>query len=345
MITVTINADEGAVALREAWPGAEIKELQPLLGGQWATMARIRVAGAPVGVPEDLVLRVVPDAAMGAKELAVQAAAHDAGIRTPKVHLTGDEGGPLGGAWAVMDLAPGSPMLAGLDGLAAIRRLPALLRGLPGQLADTMTSIHRVDPGPVAERVRAMAPMAPLSVEALWTHLHDAAVDDPSVRTALERLRDTQPSQRRTVLCHGDLHPLNLLSDAAGEVTVLDWTAAVIAPPEYDVAFTSLLVGNPPLEAPAPMRPVIKRAAGLLARRFLSRYRRANGDAALPDLDWYAALHGTRVLVDLSMWRRADDIRAATHPWRLVAPGAARAVRRVTGIDVASAGAATGEPE
>jgi aminoglycoside phosphotransferase (APT) family kinase protein len=306
-------------------------------------MARLRVTGVPDGVPEDLVLRVVPDPAMGAKELAVQAAAHDAGIHTPQVHLTGDSGGPLGGAWAVMDLAPGSPMLAGLDGLAAIRRLPALLRHLPGQLAETMTAIHRVDPGPVARRVRFAAATAALGVEELWAHLHDAAIDVPRVRAALERLHDNKPLERETVLCHGDLHPLNLLSDAKGDVTVLDWTAAAIAPPEYDVAFTWLLIGNPPLEAPGPIRPVINSAAGLLARRFLQRYRRANGNAALTDLPWYAALHGTRVLVDLAMWRGTNDTRAVTHPWRLVAPGAARAVRRVTGIDVEWSGAAAVE--
>jgi aminoglycoside phosphotransferase (APT) family kinase protein len=271
---------------------------------------------------------------MGAKELAVQGAAADAGIRTPRVHLTGDAGGPFGGAWAVMDFAPGQPLLAGLDGAAAIRQLPALLRRLPSQLADTMTVIHRIDAAPLVQRVRAVAPSAALTLDELWGHLHAAAEDMPPLRAALERLRATQPSQDGAVLCHGDLHPFNLLVEPDGSITVLDWTAAAIAPPAYDVANTWLLLRHPPLEAPASLRPAISAGAAVLARRFVRQYRRTN-PGALDQLDWYVGLHASRVLLDWTIWHRAGDRRAATHPWRLVAPGAARAVRRVAGIDVA----------
>jgi aminoglycoside phosphotransferase (APT) family kinase protein len=137
-------------------------------------------------------------------------------------------------------------------------------------------------------------------------------------------------------VCHGDLHPFNLLADPDGTITVLDWTAAAIAPPAFDVALTWLLLRHPPLDAPRALRPVIGAGAAILARRFLHAYRDANPDADLAPLDWYAALHSTRVLIDLSMWQRDSDLRAAAHPWRLVAPGAAPAVRRATGIEVAT---------
>ncbi|MFI5691364.1 phosphotransferase family protein [Kribbella sp. NPDC051586] len=48
------------------------------------------------------------------------------------------------------------------------------------------------------------------------------------VRTRLEPVRD--------VVCHTDMHGLNLLLDDAGEVAaILDWENAVIGPREYDV--------------------------------------------------------------------------------------------------------------
>ena len=324
-----------SATLRGRWSTVDVKDVRPLLGGQWATMAHVRIAGGPEDVPEDVVIRVVPDAVMGAKELAVQAAAADAGIQTPRVHLTGDAGGPPGGAWAVMDFAQGRQLLGGLEGVDAIRQLPALLRLLPRQLADTMAAIHRIDPAPVIARVHAAAPGVALTVEDVWRHLHAATRDLPQLRVALERLHGTMPPQADAVLCHGDLHPFNLLVDADDTITVLDWTAAAVAPPAFDVALTWLLLRQPPLEAPSALRPVIGAGAAVLARRFLRAYRNANPAANLADVDWYTALHSARVLIDLSMWRLAADSRASTHPWRLVAPGAARALRRITGITVA----------
>ena len=333
---MTITEETVAAALGGAWSTIEVKDVRPLLGGQWATMAHVRIAGGPDSTVDDVVVRVVPDALMGAKELAVQAAAADAGVRTPRVHLTGDAGGPLGGAWAVMDFAAGRQLLAGLDGAAAIRRLPTLLRELPRQLADTMAAIHRIDPEPVAARVRAAAPGAAVTVEEIWGHLHAATDDLPQLRAALEGLHATMPAQIAAVVCHGDLHPFNLLVDDNGRITVLDWTAAAVAPPAFDAALTWLLLRNPPLEAPRALQPIIRAGAAVLARGFLRAYRGANPDADLVGLDWYAALHSTRVLIDLSIWRQGNDPRATTHPWRLVAPGAARTVRRATGVVVTS---------
>ena len=318
--------------LRTAWPAVEVKDIRPLTGGQWATMAHLRLAGQPGGVPDEVVLRVAPDADMGAKELAVQAAASDAGVVTPRVHLSGEAGGPLGGTWSVMDLAAGKTLIADLDGAAALLRLPSLLRHLPQQLADTMATIHRIDPRPVTDRVRVVAPTVALTVEDLSTHLQlrADALDDEALTGPLERLHDTQPPQRGVVLCHGDLHPLNLLVDA-DTVTVLDWTAAVLAPPAYDVAFTRLLLRHPPLAAPAALRPAIGAGAAVLAQRFERSYRRAAPTADLGDIDWYAGLHAARILTDLAGWQRDGDPRAEHHPWRLVAAGAARALERAGG--------------
>ena len=86
------------------------------------------------------------------------------------------------------------------------------------------------------------------------------------------------PSVSTTVICHGDLHPFNLLVDDNGDVTVVDWTAAIRAEPAYDVAFTAMLLANPPLDAPVPSSPLrpLGRAAGERWRGDSGAYVRAS---------------------------------------------------------------------
>ena len=139
------------------------------------------------------------------------------------------------------------------------------------------------------------------------------------------------PTQGDDVVCHGDLHPFNLLLDG-DRISVLDWTAALVAPPAYDVALTRLLLRYPPLAAPPALRPLIGAGARALARRFVRRYHHANPSADLTDLDWYTGLHATRVLIDLATWQRTGDARATDHPWTLIAPGAVTELTRITGI-------------
>jgi aminoglycoside phosphotransferase (APT) family kinase protein len=331
---VTISSEQILETLRGAWPAVDLAaEPRPLTGGYWAAIFHLRLTGTPDDVPDDVVLRVVPHPEMGAKEATVQAALAEAGAPTPTVHLTGPAGGPLGDAWAVMDLAPGEPLLAGLDGAAALRKLPRLLTRLPEQLAHTMASVHQIDPGPLVARVRAAAPAVALSLDELWPHLRAGAelTGRNDLIDALDTLADHPPPPGKTVLCHGDLHPFNLLRDGE-RITVLDWTGALVAPPAFDVALTRLLLRYPPLAAPPALRPIIGAGAAVLARRFVRRYRRANPTADLTNLDWYTALHATRVLLDLATWQNNDDPRISDHPWNLIAPGAATELTRTLGI-------------
>jgi aminoglycoside phosphotransferase (APT) family kinase protein len=332
---VTIDGQAVERALQVSWPAARLIEPPtPITGGEWATMYRLAVAGVPDGVPSDLVLRIVPHEEMGAKELAVQRAAAALGVRTPPVRLRGPAG-VLGGAWGLMDFVPGSPLLAGLDGAAAVRGLPRIARHLPVQLAETMAEVHRLDPDPVVTAVRRAAPSVALTVDEVWPHLRLAAdgLGDVQLASALDALWTTRPAPTPEVVCHGDLHPFNLLVEG-DQITVLDWTAALVAPPAFDVALTWLLLRFPPLAAPKPLTPVIGTAGRYLAGRFVRSYRAANPGADLTSLSWYRALHASRVLIDLAAWQEDGDPRAESHPWRLVAPGARSVLARTTGVGV-----------
>ena len=334
--TVTVDADRILSLLRGAWPDVEVGSAVPLSGGFWAAMFRVPVRHQPAGVADEVVVRLAPHRAMGAKEAAVQRAVAAQGFPTPPVWLScPDE--TSGGSWSVMDYCPGAPLLTGLDGIAVLRRAPALLRTLPTQLAATMASLHRLDPEPVTAAVRAAAGDVAWSASEVLDHLRSgaAAAGRPDVAAALDRLVADAPTSEQAVVCHGDLHPFNIL-DHGGALVVVDWTGAVVADPCFDLAFTELLLANPPLALPRQLAPVGAAAGRLLARRFITAYTRANPTVALHPhpLAWFRALHSARVLIELTNLRTTQGRGARGHPFATVAPGAASNLAAATGVSV-----------
>jgi aminoglycoside phosphotransferase (APT) family kinase protein len=229
----------------------------------------------------------------------------------------------------------GHPLLAGLQGAAALRRARSLARSLPVQLAEIMASLHRLDPQPITDSVQRAAP------EVAWTvadvvaqlRLGAEATGRADVAAALNDLAARAPASVDPVICHGDLHPFNVLADAE-ELTLLDWTGALLADPCFDVAFTELLLTNPPLSLPAPLAPVLRGAGRVLAHRFVAAYRRANPAVSLAELAWFRALHSARVLINTSQLRAEHGPDADGHPFRLVAPAAARNLSAATRLEV-----------
>lgn len=334
-----MTADVISARIAEAWPGTTLAaEPAPLTGGFWASMYRLHLEHQPEAVPPDVVFRIAPDAAMGAKELAVQQSVADLGFPTPRVRLTRPADQELGGAWSVMDFATGTPPLGDLSGVAALLRAPKLFARLPAQLAGPMVALHALDPEPVSAAVEAMAPTVVWRVDRLLEHFEVAAsaLDRPDLVAAVRVLIDLRLPEGDTVICHGDLHPFNLLVTAGGDITVVDWTAAIRAEPAYDVAFTAMLVGNPPLDAPGPLRAVVHRVGATLARRFIARYRTLAPGHDLSNLDWYGALHGTRILIEAANLESRREIGTGDHPFGALVPAAASAVTRVTGTRIAT---------
>jgi aminoglycoside phosphotransferase (APT) family kinase protein len=234
-----------------------------------------------------------------------------------------------------MDFSPGAPLLAGLDGTAAIRRAPSLLRTLPAQLATAAAALHRLDPGPITAAVRAAAPTVAWSAAEVLGQLRVGAeaVQRADVVAALDRLADDQPTPGGEVVCHGDLHPFNVL-ECDGDLVVLDWTGAVLADPCFDLAFTELLLANPPLTLPAALQPVGRVAGRLLARRFVAAYTGANPDADLGPLSWYRAMHCARVLVEAERLRADHGPDGGGHPFAALSPVAAHNLEAATGVGI-----------
>ena len=294
---------------------------RPLSGGFWAELWTLPLTQPAGPLPAQVVLRLAPDAPAAARETIVQAAVAAQGYPTPLIHASEAADGDLR-AWSVMDFAAGQPLLSGLNGLRVLTSLPRLATGLPDTLARVAVELHQLDPEQVETELNTLA-AGSAGIDGLLEHYlaHVDAVDDQPLRRLVERVATTRPDSKLRVICHGDLHPFNVLANGDQHV-VLDWTAARIAHPAYDLAFTRLLLANPPLQAPRPLRPVINAAARRIAKRFLTTYTKLSPHQIDADtLAWYESLQACRILLDLAGWRATGtaDLHAG-HPWFAIEP-------------------------
>ncbi len=318
-------------------PGLEFDgQPEPLTGGFWAEIVAFSLKDPPAGWPRDLVLRLMPYPAPARKETVVQTAVAAAGFPTPAVRASGGPYDGLGRAFMVMDRAPGAPLLSGLTGLGAVASALGTLRQIPELLAATMADLHALDPEPVRRQLEPDGDV-PISVSGLLAWLRQAAGEyhRPDLVAAAMWLENHPPPRAAEVICHGDLHPFNLLADAP-RVTVLDWSSALLAPRAYDLAFTSLLLGEPPLIVPSTVRPFVRRIGGGLARRFVRLYdRHANVTTDPDELRWHQGVGCLRSLVEVAGWVEEGvvDTRAG-HPWLVTGPALAGRLTALTGSRV-----------
>ena len=140
---------------------------------------------------------------------------------------------------------PGGPALSGLDDGLSPAAVPRLLRQVPDLLATSMARLHALDPDLVRgelEQVRDVPVTVPGLLAALARFAGEFGRTD--LVDAARWLADHPPGPAPDVICHGDLHPFNLLADG-DRVTVLDWSTALLAPRAHDAGFTSLLLSEP----------------------------------------------------------------------------------------------------
>lgn len=309
-----------------------------LTGGFWAELISFRVVPAPPDWDRPLVARVMPDSATALKESAFQFEVARQGYPTPTVRLMrGADAGLHGRALMVMDLAEGGPLLGGLDGVAAIAKMPTLARRLPTVLAEVLARLHDLETGPIMQRVEATGTPRP-DIDSMLDHLRSTAeqLDRPALAAVATWLANHRPTAEPKVACHGDMHPFNVLVDEDGQPTVLDWSAAVIAPAGYDLGFTSLMLAEPPLVVPRMLKPLIRSAGRWLERRFLRQYEARAGvrvDAAT--LSWYQGLICLRALTEVAGWAAAGTLRDREgHPWVIAGDAFASRLRALTGVEV-----------
>jgi aminoglycoside phosphotransferase (APT) family kinase protein len=136
-------------------------------------------------------------------------------------------------------------------------------RRLTWELADLHAAIHRIDLSGAVQQGHEDG-----SQKALYRQLigYSELLSDDTRAQSLAALEGTPD---KTSLCHGDMSPLNVMTDGATFLTI-DWSLASIGDPVGDVAFT--WVGLQ-LAQVMPLNRVIKWALRRASRWYLARYR------------------------------------------------------------------------
>jgi aminoglycoside phosphotransferase (APT) family kinase protein len=234
----------------------------------WIHLVRFRGAVLPLEWRAPLVARVLPTAErhhQAQREALVQAWCAEQGYPTPRVLAVAAPGEALAVPLQVVERVPGTTMLA------ALTARPWHARSLVDRLARLHVELHGLDAASwtgaadagslLARRLRLVRDVA-------------ARGGRPDLARALERVDRLTPRLEGVApsLCHGDLHPLNVLVDGA-HASVIDWTDAGMGDRHGDVARTALLFRVAAVAAGSRAeRAGLGAVAPLLARRYLRSY-------------------------------------------------------------------------
>lgn len=248
-------------------PGLELAEPPvPLTGGFDTEIHAVRLRGAPAGFAAPLVLRVLRahhDPAMVMREQAIQNTLADQGYPAARVLHAALDPAPLGAAFLLMERLPGTPLIStrpvGMDRL----------------LLEAQLRLHALDPAPLA---RALG-------DAVTFEGYLASLGRRVARAGLTGLTELMrwlheqrpPPEAPPVICHGDLHPQNVLVQGGRVSGVLDWPNAVIADAAFDVASTHSILRFVPVglaSMPRALRWLARVGQPILAARYLRGYRR-----------------------------------------------------------------------
>jgi aminoglycoside phosphotransferase (APT) family kinase protein len=304
-----VLADELLVELAPVVGRDELAYLEPpqrLTGGYFTENLRFRLVDVPAPWDRPLVVRLFPPTvpeSVVRLEGTVQRGMASAGIPTPEVVHFDVDARLDGRRCFVMEFMDGVPMLGGITAGTIVRQGPRLLTRLSRTIADVQVGLHAVDPAPIVAELGDV----PIRVDR-WFDRLQVVVDEGA--TGFERARrwlveHRPPEAGALVLCHGDLHPGNLLVDERGNVTaVLDWTVTTLAEPALELGFTTMALSLVPLDA-SPFVQRVARAAGRgIARRYVRAYL-ARNPIDLSALRYYEALRTAMEVGNAALWRLA----------------------------------------
>jgi len=336
------SPDALLAVLQETAHAPELRFVSPperVAGGFWAEIWAVELEGGPDDLNGDVVIRVMPDTGIAEREILVQQEVVRQGFSAPRVRLTGDANAGLGRPFMVMDRVPGRPPIPPVTGTAALAAIGLASIRLPDLMARTAARLHTLDPAPLRSKLESLEG-ARVDVGDLLSLLGERAAeaDRPDLANAAEDMPRTRPPSEREAICHGDLHPFNLLVEGE-QVSVIDWTVALIADPAFDLAFTSMTMSLAPIDVPRPLRATVRATARGAAKQFLRRYRvhAPGATASLEDdmLAWYTGVHCLRALVEVAEWITAGIVDDKIgHPWLLMAPQMAVLLGKVAGEEV-----------
>jgi aminoglycoside phosphotransferase (APT) family kinase protein len=329
--------DEALLRILSAHAGTQQTFAQrptSMTGGYWAAIYSFELAEPPDDLHGPLVLRVMPSPDGAVVETIVQRTVANQGYPTPRVVMAGTDVA-LGGAYMVMQRVEGVALLAGLSIGRTLWSLPKTVRRVATQLSVASVKLHDLDPQPVIEALdTAGVDITSLGVAGRINEIRAAAERSVSgfdeLLTWLDRGR---PSLTPAVVCHGDIHPFNMLMTTEDSFNVLDWTNANLCRRELDVGFTAALLQCAPIEVPSIVRKPLGALTGALARRFIDTYR-LMAPINLDVVEWFEVLQYGRCIAAVATTSTDDAIVGVSHPFRVSAPAMIRQLRIITGVRI-----------
>ena len=175
----------------------------------------------------------------------------------------------LGRPFMIMERAPGVPMLELIAGnpVAAYR--------FARKMAELQIELHQLplDGCPLPSD----GTLVDRRFKETQTLLSQAGTTVPEdAQPALEWLTQHKNvvAEEQEVVCHHDVHPLNILVAEDGALTLLDWSGAAVGDRHSDIANTLLLLRTAPIEEERLVQRLFARfGRGLFAWLYLRRYR------------------------------------------------------------------------
>lgn len=155
--------------------------------------------------------------------------------------------------------------------LDAITSKPWRAKSLLSRMADLHAELHRMptDGCPLPYE----APLVERELAELRTHLEREGFAHMNDGYEWLEHRKGAVEAETPVLCHHDFHPLNLMLEPTGEITVIDWSDASVGDRHCDVARTITLIWFSQIAATSAVeRMVLKAARGFLRGSYLNRY-------------------------------------------------------------------------
>ena len=196
------------------------------------------------------------------RERATQNALAELGYPAPRVLLAVTDESALGGPFLVMERLPGSVLTK------------ARLINMSRVLVDLQLRLHALPPEPLLrafDREGVSREVATFDGTLARLEQRVAGASLSGLVPAMRWLREhRRRDEGRPVICHGDFHPLNVLVDRGKVSGVIDWSFALVGPPEYDVGATIALFRQGPLDMPPVIRSVVDRMRTLFVGRYLA---------------------------------------------------------------------------
>jgi aminoglycoside phosphotransferase (APT) family kinase protein len=259
-------------------------------GGLDATIFGFTLERAASSLQGPLILRLShanADPARVKLETVVQNTLAEVGFPAPRVMVTESDPGILGGPFMVMARVPGQTLAHGVEGFGAgsslpkqvrlLLDLPAIFSGIVDQWVEMQIRLHQL---PAETLLRAVT-AAGINVRAITFEGQLARLRTiaeryalSGVEPALEWLDRHRPAPAQdAAICHGDFHPLNILSDDGKPTGVIDWANVVIAEPAMDVGSAIANISTVPIALPWALRVAVQAAIGAALRRYERAYR------------------------------------------------------------------------